>query len=95
MVPQEGTSEVRQWRAIKVGPHGDHDPIYRLSKECVMNVENLDIFLTIVLSYKRKVDLQVDLCRGPKSQERERPRTCTYGSTMTRSWGKQSILLNY
>ena len=59
MVPQEGISEVDQWRGNEVGPHGDHDPIYRLSKECVMNAENLGIFLTIVLSCKRKVNLQV------------------------------------
>ena len=58
MVPQEGTSEVDQWRGNNVGPHEYHDPIYRLSKECVMNAENLDIFLTIVLSCKHKVNLQ-------------------------------------
>ena len=58
MVPQEGTSEVDQWRGNEVGPHGDHNPIYRLRKECVMNAERLDIFLTIVLSCKRKVNLQ-------------------------------------
>ena len=34
----------------------------------------------------------VEMCRGPKSQEWERPRTCTEGSAFTRSWAKQILL---
>ena len=37
----------------------------------------------------------IEVCRGPKSQERERPRTCTQGNTLTRSWANQIIALTY
>ena len=35
------------------------------------------------------------MCWGSKSQERERPRTCIQGSTLTRSRTKQSIALEH
>ena len=59
MVPQDGISEVNQWRGNGIYPHGHHDPEDGVNQENFKHVGNLGTSLIIFPSCNHMVSLQM------------------------------------